>query len=173
MNKWGYLIISILVLFNIKLLHVTNDLRNQYSLIDIHEELTNYNDLRINLDALNNQGNGLQVVTIIWEISCSSCIGQEVMLLNSYYEKFGNMLNVIYISNSLGSELNGANFPYKTLFDVNEILNKDIHPQNPLSILFDRNYVYEIREVKIDRPHSKLLSENYYENKLQLLVGLN
>lgn len=172
---YNYFIVSVLILFNIYLLYKNNDLReviNSHT-IDLHEELTSYHDIRVNRNMITDMNKGLKMMTFIWEISCSSCIDNEISLLNEYYNMFNGGLKVVFIAGTVSSELYGAKFPYITVRNIGEILNKEVHPQNPITILFDENFIYELREVRVDKPHSDMLSRLYYQNKLNLFNGLN
>jgi len=163
------LMILVLVVFNIFFLYKSRELSHQINSIEerTHVVLNDFSDLKVKKDFTREMGKGLKIITFIWEISCSSCVQHEIELLNQYHEKFGENLQVILVKNSDNAKLFDAKFPYKTVENVTEVINQNIVPQNPVSVVFDDHFVYGVRKVKLERPYSKLLSQHFYKNQLR------
>ena len=111
------------------------------------------------------------VLTIIQENGCVSCIGQEIELIDSISTELNDRLIVIYAGRNEGLLKNsGLQKEYLFYNSLDEVFNEPLvlSSLNPISLVLDKNFIYNVREVDLAKPKSEYLTESYYSYILSL-----
>ncbi|RNC80123.1 MAG: hypothetical protein ED557_13435 [Balneola sp.] len=121
---------------------------------------------KIDLSSLNIEVNGPHLLTVIYEGSCGNSVSEEVGILNKKMDSFKDNYTVIYVGQHADYLNNlGAKFPYEiiTLRETEEVFGTLLIPRNPMSFLFDENFVLDVRVVNVEKPMSHKLTKAFYE----------
>lgn len=93
------------------------------------------------------------VLIIVGDKGCSQCINHEVKTLNAYKEQLGD--NVFLIS--IGRDENflknyEVEIEYLHLSNLSEVFKNNIDIPNPISLVIDKNFIYDLRVVTNGKP---------------------
>ncbi len=169
MNNYKYLTVFffVLVLFiSYKVIFVNNDvyeLGNEFDYLTID---------RINLGMIDISVNEPHLLTVIYEASCEKSIINEIENINNRLDSLQNDYTVLYVGerDQYLKEL-GAKFVYYpvTLEKTKNVFGKVLEPRNPISFIFDENFVLNTRVVNVEKPFSEKLTDSYYSMVVEMI----
>lgn len=164
-------IIIVLIILNLLLLSLIYEKSDDYQHDNLlsqtnYENVTNISDglSRINSSGLLKNTKIPNIVTFINFDGCPTCLETELIEL----KKIANdeLSNLYIVALNYDGKKNEV-FDKITLtkIDYKEWLSKtnvEVHLVNPISIVFDSNYLYHYRYVDVSKPFEKELTEAFY-----------
>ncbi|MTI88597.1 MAG: hypothetical protein FH748_11570 [Balneolaceae bacterium] len=178
MKKSTFIFItSLLILLNVSLLfqvsHLNNKDDNSSNAIEVFDkwglESIGTSHAKINHSEIEIPDSGIFFVVVMTDVGCSSCMVNEIRLLNKLYNDFPNKIDVYLHSNS-DSYLEQYNntFPVQVISNKENILDNGFEFTNPVGLIIDSNkLIQDIHLAKPENPGNR----NFYYKKIKSLFN--
>ena len=123
----------------------------------------------LNTELYNQISNGdkrFYVISIIQERGCSSCIRNEISAINNLPKNVWEQLIVVHIgSNREILRNSGLSVNYLSFESIDNLFDEpvDYNSLNPISLILDKNFIYDVRKVDVTKHKSELITESFYD----------
>lgn len=104
-------------------------------------------------------------ITIIQETGCATCIKEEIEATNNLSKESLHQLIVIFVGENEDALKNsGLSMDYLFYNSFDEIFIElvELDTLNPMSLVLDKNFIYELRKVDLTKPKDTFLTKSYY-----------
>ncbi len=144
--KTSYIIIALLVVFNLFMLYQNVQRENRvsilYNQLAACEQITDNPSMHtatVTLPSdLKMSEHTLSLITFFTDRGCAPCVIDEIGFINNMLEKYKPYMNMYLVDGHERYLVNlGAQFGYEVIDTIPEL--DDLHISNPVSLLIDRN----------------------------------